>query len=154
MFTDRLRCLCHIYKRNPLPFPPVQAGIRNSQHVANPTSHRQLCKFNQRNCRDTDCLPDCQEEAKRQRRARKVWVRFYLTECSTHGHYECLMRVLSRDDPELYRNFLRMNETLFHEFVERIKPRLTKQCTFWRKPLDVELRLAITLKFSCIGLLL
>ena len=48
-FTDRLHCLCHIYKRNPPTFPPVQAGIPSSQHVANSTSHKQVCKFNQRN---------------------------------------------------------------------------------------------------------
>lgn len=91
------------------------------------------------------------KKQRRQRRARKVWVRSYLTERPTHGHYECLMRVLSRDDPELYRNFVRMNEALFNEIVERIQPRLEKQRTFWRKPLDVGLRLAVTLRFLASG---
>ena len=122
--------MCHIYKRNPPTFPPVPAGIPSSQHVANPMSHRQLCKFNQRNCRDTAAAYLIVKKQRHQRRARKVWVRSYLTELPTHGHYEYLIHVLSYDDPELYRNFVRMNEALFNEIVERIQPCLEKQRTF------------------------
>ena len=74
-----------------------------------------------------------------------------MTERPTHGHYECLIRVLSRDDSELYRNFVTMNEALFNEIVERIQPHLEKQRNFWRKPLDVGLRLAVTLRFLALG---
>ena len=35
-FTDRLYCLCHIYKRHPPTFPPVQSGIPSSQCIAEP----------------------------------------------------------------------------------------------------------------------
>ena len=62
-----------------------------------------------------------------------------------------LIYVLSRDDPELYRNFVRRNEVLFNEIVERMQSCLEKQRTFWRKPLDVGLRLAVTLRFLVSG---
>ena len=81
-----------------------------------------------------------------------TWLgQIYLTERPTHGHYECLMRVLSCDYPELYQNFVRMNEAIFNEIVEQIQPSLEKQCTFLRKPLDVGLWLAVTLCFLALG---
>ena len=61
------------------------------------------------------------------------------------------MRVLSRDDPEFYRNFVRMNEAQFNEIVEWIQPCLEKQRTFWRKLLDVGLLLAVTLHVLASG---
>ena len=88
----------------------------------------------------------CYKKEKRKRRQKKVWVRHYLVDRPTHGHYASLMKSLGEFDPELYRNFTRMTESVFDELIERLTPRLERKVTFWRKPLDVGLRVAITLR--------
>lgn len=87
----------------------------------------------------------------RKAKERSVWVRPYLTRRASHGHYDNLMRELALEDPQLYRNFLRLDEGQFNQIVERVRPRLQRETTFWRKPLDVGLRVAITLRFLATG---
>lgn len=57
------------------------------------------------------------------------------------------MRELEDEDPDLYRNFLRLDEDFFNQIVEQVRPHLQRETTFWREPLDVGLRVAITLRF-------
>ena len=93
------------------------------------------------------------KKQRRERRARKVWVRSYMTECPTHGHYECLMCVLFRDDPELYRNFLRMNETISLICGTDTTP-LGKAVHFLEKASWCGISVSSNSTFPCIGLLL
>ena len=63
----------------------------------------------------------------RKAKERCVWVRPYLTRRASHGHYDNLMRELALEDPQLYRNFLRLDEGRFNQIVERVRPRLQRQ---------------------------
>ena len=94
-----------------------------------------------------------QEKLKQQKKPKKrrVWVRSYLKQRASHGHYDNLMRELSLNDKDLYKNFTRLDEDLYNQIVDRLRPRLEKQTTFWREPLEVGLRLAITLRFLATG---
>ena len=92
-----------------------------------------------------------EEELSRKRKRRTMWVRPYLRRRLAHGHYDNLMRELSGEDKDLYRNFLRLKEDLFNEIVERVWPYLEKKTTHWRDPLDVGLRVAVTLRFLATG---
>ena len=44
-----------------------------------------------------------------------------------------------------------MGQNLFTEIVERVTSRLKMKTIFWRKPLDVGIRVAITLRFLATG---
>lgn len=88
---------------------------------------------------------------KKRPKERSVWVRPYLRRRAIHGHYDNLMRELSDEHPDLYRNFLRLDKDLFNQIVERVRPHLQRETTFWREPLDVGLRVAITLRFLATG---
>ena len=46
-----------------------------------------------------------------------------------------------------YKNYLRITPDLFQEMVEKLTPRLQKQSTFMREPLQVGLKLDATLRF-------
>ena len=95
-------------------------------------------------------VKDAEEKEKRKKR-RSVWVRPYLIRRRTHGYYGNLMKELAAEDPVLYRNFTRLDEELFNEIAERIRPHIEKTRTFMREALDVGLRVAITLRFLATG---
>ena len=47
--------------------------------------------------------------------------------------------------------YLRMEPAMFHELVQRLTPRLTKQATNYRKPLCLGINIANTLRFLATG---
>ncbi|XP_066968283.1 uncharacterized protein [Macrobrachium rosenbergii] len=54
------------------------------------------------------------------------------------------MQELATENPGLYRNFIRIMEELFNEIVEHVTPYIKKTLTFWRRPIEPGLRVAIT----------
>ena len=87
----------------------------------------------------------------RRKTPRKVWVREWLTRRHEFGHYDNLLTELHRHDQKGYKNYLRITPDLFQEMVEKLTPRLQKQSTFMREPLQVGLKLAVTLRFLATG---
>ena len=92
-----------------------------------------------------------EEGERRRKRKRRMWVRPHLLQRKLHGHYANLMRELAANDPVLYRNFLRLDESLFDEIVERVRPYLERKRNNYREPLDVGIQVAITLRFLATG---
>ena len=90
-------------------------------------------------------------EPPRKIRRKSVWVREWLARRPVFGQYDQLLNELHAQDKKGYKNFLRITPELFHEMVEKLTPRLEKQKTFMRDPLDVGLKLAITLRFLATG---
>jgi len=85
------------------------------------------------------------------RRQRTLWSREWLLRRHDFGEYDKLLEELHSEDPEGYKNYLRVTPDLFHEMVERLTPYLKKKKTFMRDPLEVGLKLAITLRFLATG---
>ena len=65
---------------------------------------------------------------RRVQRRNAIWCR----QAGTYGQYEQLLQELNREDPNGYKNFLRMDADLFGEIVDRISPRIKKQETNYR----------------------
>ena len=84
---------------------------------------------------------------KRQPKRRQCWVMPYLQRRVERGYYNTIMRELSTENPELYRNFTRINEALFDEIVLHVTPRIKRQMTYRRRPIEPGLRVAITLRY-------
>ncbi|KAI8437467.1 hypothetical protein MSG28_011789 [Choristoneura fumiferana] len=63
------------------------------------------------------------------------------------GAYNQLLSELENEDPECYRNFLRMKHEDFQYLCNKISPAIKKQDTNMRLAISVEERLAITLRF-------
>ena len=81
----------------------------------------------------------------RNRRRRRIWVSQWLQRRLQQGAWQNLIPTLARTDQVLYRNTLRMEETMFDEILERVRPLITRQTTNFREPIEPGLRLAITL---------
>lgn len=88
---------------------------------------------------------------KKNRKKRSVWVRPYLLRRPQYGHYETLMMELEREDAVLYKNFLRLDAAMFHDLVDKVTPYIQKKVTYFRKPLEPALKVAVTLRFLATG---
>ncbi|KAK7093419.1 hypothetical protein V1264_007179 [Littorina saxatilis] len=60
--------------------------------------------------------------------------------------YDQLMVELRNEDHASFTNFLRMSPAMFDELLARVGPRITKQYTFYRDPLEHGMELALTLR--------
>jgi hypothetical protein len=87
----------------------------------------------------------------RRRQRITVWVRPWLERRVQLGQYTRLMEELRVEDVRSFRNFLRMDDAMFQELLDRVTPRITKVDTFCRKALDPGLKLAITLRYLASG---
>lgn len=94
---------------------------------------------------------EARKQSQRKRKRRSCSVQPYLQRRPELGQYENLMYHLERENPELYRNFVRLGPGLFHEIVERVRPYLQRQYTNFRRPLTVGHRVSITLRFLATG---
>lgn len=66
-------------------------------------------------------------------------------------YYQLLPDFLASGDEKSYKNFLRVDEELFHEILERLRPRIEKQDTNCRLAVSAAERLAITLRYFAYG---
>lgn len=72
----------------------------------------------------------------------------YLQRRMEHGHYENLMKELARECPQMYRNLIRKDKSLFEEIVERVT-HIIQRKPIWGQPISPgELWwVAVTLRF-------
>ena len=84
----------------------------------------------------------------RRRQRRRWWSRAWLSpeRRRQFGLYDQLMVELRRADSQSFTNFMRMPPQMFDELLRRIGPRITKQHTFFRAPIEPGMKLAIALR--------
>ena len=87
----------------------------------------------------------------RRRRRRAVWIREWIMRRPLYGQFSTLMVELAQEDISAYKNFLRMDEGMFQELLNRVGPRITKKTTWWRQPISPGLKLALTLRYLATG---
>ncbi|XP_041367086.1 uncharacterized protein LOC121381797 [Gigantopelta aegis] len=100
-----------------------------------------------------------QIQARRRRRRRRrrpqvpraIWVRPWISRRRQFGKYDQLLVELRKEDQRAFKNFLRMPPEMYDELVQRVGPRITKQRTWYREPLDPGLKIAITLRHIASG---
>lgn len=84
-------------------------------------------------------------------RRHRIWTRLWLLRRPELGHYETLISELEDEDEAGFVGYLRVKPEIFYELVHVLSPRLTKIGCNWRKPLEVGLKLAVTLRFLATG---
>lgn len=85
------------------------------------------------------------------RRRRTMWVRDWLARRKRFGWYDTLMIELEFEDTPSFKNLTRVQPAMFHELLHRLSPRLKRQTTNWRKPIEPGLQLAIALRHLATG---
>ena len=84
---------------------------------------------------------------RRRIKRKRVWVRKWLLNRPKYGMYEKLMNQLRRQNVKSFRNFTRMEPSMFDQMVKDLTTKLKKRTTSYRKPLSPGLKLAITLRY-------
>ncbi|CAH1987622.1 unnamed protein product [Acanthoscelides obtectus] len=85
------------------------------------------------------------------RKKRSIWVKDWIKRRAQLGAYNQLLTELKNEDPECFKNFLRMSHDDFQYLCNKISPAIKKQDTNMRLAINVEERLAITLRFLASG---
>lgn len=93
-----------------------------------------------------------EEEKKKRRKRRKsrVWTKNWLLQREKFSHVNLLSN-LRENNPEDYRNYLRMTQESFEMLLSHVRPHITKQDSCMRKAVSAEERLMATLRFLATG---
>ena len=85
----------------------------------------------------------------RRSKSRGKWVKKWLLRKDLH--HMNLLKVLQEDDPDDFKNYLRMDENTFKYLLSLVKSALTKNDTVMRKAIPPEERLIATLRYLASG---
>ncbi|VEN38050.1 unnamed protein product [Callosobruchus maculatus] len=89
---------------------------------------------------------------KRTSRARRTrWSRGWLLRRKGRGTLALLNTELRFEDPEAYRNFLRLDTAQFNVLLNLVRDDINKQDTLMRESISAEHRLNVTLRFLATG---
>ena len=84
---------------------------------------------------------------KKPRKRRSNWVKPWLQFRDSHGFYTQLLSELILEEPDIYKNYLRMTAENFDEILSLIKADICKKDTMMRDSVPPEIQLAITIRF-------
>lgn len=86
-----------------------------------------------------------------QNKQRRWWVRPWIQRREELGASSRLLQELKEEDPETYRNVLRMTAPQFQELLELVEPLIKKQDTVFRQAIPCKTKLEITLRYLATG---
>ncbi|XP_049943445.1 uncharacterized protein LOC126424754 isoform X9 [Schistocerca serialis cubense] len=91
-------------------------------------------------------------EWRRKRKARRCWVRPWLERTDEdRGVYSLLMKEPRPEDPQEFRNFVRMDMACFKKLLSMIENRIRKCDTVMREAISPSRKLVVTLRFLATG---
>ena len=91
------------------------------------------------------------DDDKKPRKRRSDWVKRWLQRRDSHGFYAQLLSELILEEPDIYKNYLRMTAENFDEILSLIKADICKKDTMMRDSVPPEIQLAITIRFLATG---
>ncbi|CAH2019384.1 unnamed protein product [Acanthoscelides obtectus] len=80
------------------------------------------------------------------RKKRSIWVKDWIKRRAHLGAYNQLLTELKNEDPECFKNFLRMSHDDFQYLCNKISPAIKEQDTNMRLAINVEERLVDNIK--------
>ena len=95
--------------------------------------------------------PQTQLARRRRRKSPNLWVMPWFFQRQEKGCYSNLLADLIHTDISGYQNFVRMPSVFFYLIEECIHDYIKKSVTNFRKPLEIGLKLAITLRHLATG---
>lgn len=82
---------------------------------------------------------------------RRVWTKDWMARRNQEGFCAKLLIELRAEEPELYRNFLRMNSEQFDHLLALVRPSIQKENTNMRESISPAERLVLTLRYLATG---
>lgn len=90
-------------------------------------------------------------EKKSKKKNRSVWVRKWIARRQHFEASDILLKELALEDPNSFKNHLRMSSDLFETLLQHVTPSIEKQNTTMRDALPARLKLQITLRYLASG---
>lgn len=94
---------------------------------------------------------ECKENGHQQSRKRLKWTRELFLSREDSGFFKELNCMLRNNDPELFKNFVRMDASDFDLLVDLVGPSIKKKDKRFRKAISAAERMAVTLRFLATG---
>ncbi|XP_063771016.1 uncharacterized protein LOC134908815 [Pseudophryne corroboree] len=92
----------------------------------------------------------CLQKRKKKKKKRSYWSKDWLQSRDTASH-SALLPELRENNPDDFRNYLRMSDAGFISLLRAVTPLIQKQDTCMRKSISAEQRLVATLRFLATG---
>ncbi len=89
------------------------------------------------------------ERSRKKRKSKRKWSRDWLMKKQVFSHITLLDTL--RDEPNDWRNYLRMGEDTYMELLNLVSPLIRKQDTVMRKSISPHEKLTATLRFLATG---
>jgi hypothetical protein len=90
-------------------------------------------------------------EKPKMRKPRRWWTTRLYTRREEYGGSSLLADLKFQEISGQYKNFTRMHPTEFEFLLSKIGPKISRQHTWFRKPISAQDRLALTLRFLATG---
>ncbi|CAK1593490.1 unnamed protein product [Parnassius mnemosyne] len=92
----------------------------------------------------------CIYDKEREKKNRRCWAKKWLLQRPRYSHIN-LMAELALQEPNDFRNYLRLDSCTYQQLLSLLEPMLTKQDTCMRKAITAHERLSATLRFLATG---
>ena len=113
-------------------------------------NYRAIDALNQRTRGDV-IPPGKVVKTKGPRAPRSMYCRHWLLQRPLKGQFQLLMDELQLKDVKAFINYTRMSPTMFFAILGRLRPRIKKKETNFKKPISSGFRLAIALRYYATG---
>lgn len=94
------------------------------------------------------CIEDIDDDE--QKTKKRKWSKKWLLERRQFSHMT-LLRELESNEPADFKNYLRMENHIFYNVLNLVRPYIAKQNTVMRESISAEERLVATLRFLATG---
>lgn len=82
---------------------------------------------------------------------RRLWVRLWIQRRDYLGASSRLFEELKKEDPETYKNGLRMTAHQFRQLLDLVEPLIRKQDTTFKQAIPCKTKMEITLRYLATG---
>lgn len=89
-------------------------------------------------------------ENKKPRKRRRLWAKNWLLQRNKFSHMT-LLKELAEEEPQDFKNYLRMDEECFEDLLLQVTPKIEKKNTVMRESVSARERLVVTLQFLASG---
>lgn len=87
----------------------------------------------------------------KKKKKQRVWIKDWIKRRNVLGASARLLKEIAIEDPESYKNFMRLSPSKFEELLTLVAPKVTKSKTFMRTPVSPRLKLEVTLRYIASG---
>jgi hypothetical protein len=92
-----------------------------------------------------------EDQQRKQRKRKRIWTRKWIARRAELGFANGLMMELAEEEPNDFRDTIRMTESQFNELLALVGPRIQRKDTYLRMAIPATVKLQVALSFLAHG---